>query len=84
MRLQRTNPMNGVTIARGEGSRGRDDRGVRMFENVDLAGLYLVVLGRGFENRSWNERIQKTTRPSLTALVKHCSMPVIPSAFHII
>ena len=36
-----------------------------MFENVDLAGTYLVVLGRGYENRSRNERIPKNDTPDL-------------------
>ena len=36
-----------------------------MFENVDLAGVYLVVLGRWVENRSRNERIPKNDIPEL-------------------
>ena len=36
-----------------------------MFENVDLAGTYLVVLGREYENRSRNERIPKKDTPDL-------------------
>ena len=45
MRLWRTNPMNGVTIARGEGARVWDDRGRRY---VDLlSGTWCNALGYG-------------------------------------